>query len=417
MKIRNSRFVHEDAEGRSIYGTLGSMKGWLGILVIIINQIKTFMGLYSNEGGTGTANTAVAFHDGRLLALVESDHPYAVHMLADGQFETIGRHSYEGKLTHPMTAHPKLDADTNELLFFGYQLMKKPYCVYSVVNAQGKLVHQVDIDIPKAIMMHDFVITEKHSVFLDFPLEFEPKNMVKGSAFIFNPNRPTRFGVLGRHETKDKIRWFNFKPGFAFHSFNAWETVNEKGEIEISIIVCRSESINLDFPISEREVYPRPHYYRINLTTEETSEKRVSEVECEFPVIHPAFVGRRNQFAYCATFDSKQSNVFSGIVKFDQSDHRNGSIQEVGQILYGQNRFGGEAVYVPRKNGKSEDDGFLMTFIFDANSDKSHFVVFDAKTMSSKPLVRVVLPQRVPYGFHGLFIEEAKFQAQKATLP
>jgi len=38
-----------------------------------------------------------------------------------------------------MTAHPKIDSKTNELIFFGYQLMKKPHCLYSVISPDGKL--------------------------------------------------------------------------------------------------------------------------------------------------------------------------------------------------------------------------------------------------------------------------------------
>jgi len=104
-------------------------------------------------------------------------------------------------------------------------------------------------------------------------------------------------------------------------------------------------------------------------------------------------------------------------VKFDLSNVQNGSIKEIGRIPYGANRYAGEAVFVPRKDSKEEDDGFLMTFIFDDVSQKSEFVVFNAKTMSPEPLVRVVMPQRVPFGFHGLFVEEAKLKNQKDSLP
>ena len=51
-----------------------------------------------------------------------------------------------------------------------------------------------------------------------------------------------------------------------------------------------------------------------------------------------------------------------------------------------------------------EDDGWLVTFIYDRAKKASEFVVFDARTMSDEPVAVVALPQRVPYGFHGTWV-------------
>ncbi len=59
-----------------------------------------------------------------------------------------------------------------------------------------------------------------------------------------------------------------------------------------------------------------------------------------------------------------------------------------------------------------EDDGYLVLFVYDERIQASEFVVYDAKTLSSKPVARVPLPQRVPYGFHGKHINAAEFQSQ-----
>jgi carotenoid cleavage dioxygenase len=60
-------------------------------------------------------------------------------------------------------------------------------------------------------------------------------------------------------------------------------------------------------------------------------------------------------------------------------------------------------VFAPREGGKSEDDGYLMTFVYDAATDSSRFVVMDAKTMDRTPVASVELP-RIPSGFHGSWI-------------
>ena len=65
-----------------------------------------------------------------------------------------------------------------------------------------------------------------------------------------------------------------------------------------------------------------------------------------------------------------------------------------------------------------EDDGYLVTFVHDehASTRGTALVVYDAKTMADKPVARVPLPQRVPYGFHCHHMNEEEFQ-QHLQLP
>ncbi len=47
------------------------------------------------QHGTGTGNTALAAHAGRLLALHEGDLPYALRVTCSGLVDTIGRVAFE----------------------------------------------------------------------------------------------------------------------------------------------------------------------------------------------------------------------------------------------------------------------------------------------------------------------------------
>jgi carotenoid cleavage dioxygenase len=44
-----------------------------------------------------------------------------------------------------------------------------------------------------------------------------------------------------------------------------------------------------------------------------------------------------------------------------------------------------------------------MTFVYDADSDTSRYVVMDASTMDDTPIASIALP-RIPFGFHGNWI-------------
>jgi carotenoid cleavage dioxygenase len=54
----------------------------------------------------------------------------------------------------------------------------------------------------------------------------------------------------------------------------------------------------------------------------------------------------------------------------------------------------------------AEDDGFLMTFVYDGERNASELLVLDAQDLSASPLARVLLPARVPFGFHGSWVPD-----------
>lgn len=81
-------------------------------------------------------------------------------------------------------------------------------------------------------------------------------------------------------------------------------------------------------------------------------------------------------------------------------------------ISFGEGKQGGECVFVPRVGAVSEDDGYLLTFVYDVHTNTSQFVVYDAKTFSETPLATVALPQRVPFGFHGNWVSDAELEQQ-----
>ncbi|HEY9667994.1 MAG TPA: carotenoid oxygenase family protein, partial [Coleofasciculaceae cyanobacterium] len=92
--------------------------------------------------------------------------------------------------------------------------------------------------------------------------------------------------------------------------------------------------------------------------------------------------------------------LFDGLIKYDLS---NGTSQT---HEFGEGRYGGEAVFAPRPGATTEDDGWLMTFVHDEASGASELVVVDAQDVAAEPVARVIMPRRVPYGFHGAWVSE-----------
>ena len=72
----------------------------------------------------------------------------------------------------------------------------------------------------------------------------------------------------------------------------------------------------------------------------------------------------------------------------------------------GADRHGAEPVFVPRASAQSEDDGYLMTYVYDKSRNASDLVIFDAQDTDRGPVASIHLPVRVPYGFHGNWIPD-----------
>ena len=77
----------------------------------------------------------------------------------------------------------------------------------------------------------------------------------------------------------------------------------------------------------------------------------------------------------------------------------------------GGRRYCGEAVFVPHPDGDTEDAGWLLTLVHDEQQNQSELLIVDARDLECEPVARVLLPQRVPYGFHAIWISNAQIQA------
>ncbi|KAJ6315483.1 hypothetical protein OIU78_018874 [Salix suchowensis] len=290
----------------------------------------------------------------------------------------------------------------------------------------------VPITISDPIIMHDFAITENYAVFLDLPLYFRPKEMVKDMKYIFtfDATKKARFGVLPRYAKDDLlIKWFELPNCFIFHNANAWEE-----DDEIVLITFRLQEPYLDMANGavkeklEKFVDELRYEMRFNMKTGVASQKKLSESAVDFPSVNESYTGRcastlcssRNKDMYMETFWTAlhRSQGLSNLIYIQSLSQEKERLKLEGMskasLTLVPGRFGSEAIFVPSKPGTTseEDDGYLIFFAHDENTGKSSVNVIDAKTMSADPVAVVELPRRVPYGFHAFFVSEEQLQEQ-----
>ncbi|KAH9710185.1 Carotenoid 9,10(9',10')-cleavage dioxygenase 1 [Citrus sinensis] len=435
--VRTSRLKQEEFFGGAKFMKIGDLKGLFGLLMVNMQMLRAKLKVLDVSYGNGTvkvqvqgsitgclpfpANTALVYHHGKLLALSEADKPYAVKVLEDGDLQTLGMLDYDKRLQHSFTAHPKVDPYTGEMFTFGYA-HTPPYITYRVISKDGFMHDPVPITVSDPIMMHDFAITENYAIFMDLPLYFRPKEMVKENKliFTFDDTKKARFGILPRYAKNEaQMKWFELPNCFIFHNANAWEE-----EDEVVLITCRLDKPDLDMvngAVKEKlENFSNELYeMRFNLKTGLASQKRLSASAVDFPRVNECYTGRKQRYVYGTILDSIAK--VTGIIKFDlhaEPDEEKTKLEVGGNVRgifdLGPGRFGSEAVFVPREPGTSseEDVGYLIFFSHDEKTGKSSVNVIDAKTMSADPVAVVELPQRVPYGFHAFFVSEEQLEEQ-----
>lgn len=374
--VRTAGWKAENKAGKALWGGLAAPPDFRKLL-----EGKP---LFKNA-----ANTALVWHHGKFLALWEGGEPHEIKLPS---LDTEGPYTFGGKLKHPFTAHPKVDPTTGEMLFFGYGPIK-PFLHYGVVDPKGTIVHHTPIEIPRPVMMHDFAITERHTVFMDLPETFDFARAAKGeSPLRFEPKLGARFGVLPRRGAADQVKWFESPACFVFHTLNAYDDGDE-----VVLLACRMPEFPADLDASPKlaaakETRPVLYRWRFDLKTGKVREGPLDETGAEFPRINETLLGRQTRYGYLMTMS------MDGLLKYDlergvQALHR-----------HGKGRLGGEGVFVPRPDGKAEDDGWLLTFVHDEGENKSELVVVDAQDFTARPVARVLLPARTPYGFHGVWL-------------
>ncbi|MEZ5697022.1 MAG: carotenoid oxygenase family protein [Sphingomonadaceae bacterium] len=171
------------------------------------------------------ANTTPLWHAGRQFMTKEDGRAHEVN---PHTLETIGKFDFDGKLrSETFTAHPRIDAETGELYFFGYEAggLCSPAIAYCKVDAEGNLVSEQWFDQPYVSTIHDFVITEKYAIWPIFPTLADMDRIKAGGAhWAHHQDLPSYVGIMPRNGDVSEIKWIKGPIGVScFHEVNAWD--------------------------------------------------------------------------------------------------------------------------------------------------------------------------------------------------
>lgn len=65
-----------------------------------------------------------------------------------------------------------------------------------------------------------------------------------------------------------------------------------------------------------------------------------------------------------------------------------------------------------KEEGK-EDDGYLLTYLWNGRDQRTELLVFDARDISQGPLRRLPVPVKIGHGLHGSYVPDLVFDSHE----
>ena len=379
--VRTPKWELEHAAGKSLFGSFG-------------NPLTTDPDSIGKD--SGVANTNILMHAGKLLALEEGHQPFEVDPRTLGP---RGYVPYAGEAGH-FTAHPKIDPETGEMLFFGYMVGDIPLTnamAFGIVDKAGKVTRLDRFEAPFASMVHDFMVTRRHVLFPILPATLSMDRAMKGmSPIAWEPEVGAFVGVLARDASIDKMRWFKTDPNYVFHVMNTWEEGNkifaDVMEYPVAPLFPNADGT----PGEKSAAILRRWTFDLASNSDVIRRETLDDMAGEFPRMDDRRAGLSYRHGWFAAHSRNDFDVrFDAIAHFDTKTGK--------RVLhtFGAGDVTSEPVFVERSADAAEGDGWILAVVYRGNENRSDLVILDAQDIIKGPIAVATLPRRVPFGFHG----------------
>jgi all-trans-8'-apo-beta-carotenal 15,15'-oxygenase len=384
--VRTRGLEREERAGRRLYGGYGTPLA------------RPFREMLLGDG-KNTANTSVLLWQDRLFATCEAGKPYEVD---PESLATLGERDL-GVVAKAFSAHSHYVPSRRCTYNFGLRHGRKTTVDVYALPDDGTARVLASFDIEGARLNHDFAATGKHLVFVLAPAYLSLyRTMVQRrppvASSLWKPERGTEIVVVPL-DAPEKIRRFRVDAFMLEHVANAYDGGDR-------VIVDYTHYAHPDglesfvgglvdgrvgAPLGSELRRMTIDVDRASLSTEVLSRRAV-----ELPRVSPVVDAEPHRFVYAVGFAARAADgVQAALLKVDASTGRSDAYDP------GEGHYAGEGVFVPRPGGASEDDGWLLTMVYDARRDRSRLEVLDARGVADGPIASCEFDHPIPLGFHG----------------
>ena len=352
-----------------------------------------------------SANTTPIWHGGRLLCLKEDGRPVE---LDPRTLETKGEFSWGGKLrSKTVTAHPKIDPHTGELIFFGYEADGdfSSDIAYCVADKNGQLVREEWFRPPYVSMMHDFAVTKDFVIFPVFPTTTDADRLrAGGSHWAFDESRETLIGIMPRNGSARDLRWFRRPSCFAYHIINAYNT---GGTIYLDLALSQRNGFpfipNVDgSPVDLRKTTPFPTRWTFDMNgSSDAFEESALSSPGELPRVDDRLVANDYRYSWLLTFsppDKPGQRAAANLGRLDVKDRKLESWRDPAGGSFQEPQFVAKDSAV--------ETGYLLSVVDYPSEGRGELQIFDAERLGDGPMARVHIPLHFRSSIHTTWIPE-----------
>ena len=360
---------------------------------------------------SGTANTSLLWHHGKLYALKESQRPME---LDPHTLETRGLWDFHGKLgSRTFTAHPKLDPQSGEAIAFAYNTPghdSRDIEIYTI-SASGHITRTEVFEAPYPSMVHDFHVSRNFIAFTICPMVNDWERVQRGEPFFhWDSTKQTMVGIIPRSAGVREIRWYTCPlVAMQTHTFNAWE---EGTVLHLDHFITGSGWLSQFPDLHNPQAKEKPPFgerwsFDLANPQDKFTIKRLINHVGEMPVIDPRYAMQRARHFYFGTSNTQLGPMLEMGPKgppFTCLGHFDEATDALRFYYAGPNSAPEEPCFVPKGPDAPEGDGWLLTMVGRRAENRTDLVILDAAHIDRGPVATVKFPCRLHEGFHGIFV-------------
>jgi carotenoid cleavage dioxygenase len=283
-----------------------------------------------------------------------------------------------------MSAHPKIDPVTGEMICYGYQAkgdLTNDIAVFTVAP-DGHIKKEVWLKMPYVGMIHDICITQKHVILPVVGNVTSLERLHSGEPmWEWDASKPTMVAILPRDGEAKDVRWFKGPNRSTLHFLNA---------------VTQGDKVTMELPVGDRSGAPqlvRRWTFDLNSKDENFGEDPMVISPGLLPRMDDRYLSMPYQYGFVGARDaSNKFNVYNkfdihkGIVGTWTAPATTGSLQE--------------NTFIPRSAKSPEGDGYVIGVGANTAEMESEIYIIDSMHMEAGPVATIKLPFRLRGGTH-----------------
>jgi carotenoid cleavage dioxygenase-like enzyme len=403
-----------------------------------------------------TADANLFWHAGSILALPEAGIPLQYSRFLEPE-------EFAGGLTVPIASHAhRVAADGSRVLFavddgsgtgaagFG-DAEGGVFLRLGEWDAAGALRSARSVELERATWQHDIGVTAKHVVFIESPTaRLVGAGRDARVPYGWLPGAEGWIGVVPRGDDGPPakanadgtapdgssparpVRWIRLDPCVVTHVLGAYD----EPDGGIVLYVCRYGAPEAGQPVDTSVSVVAPAglglsavggtlgvLERWRVQGDRLERRQVDERSVEYPRIDAACEGAPFRYGYALEIAWADAPAGSGagpgvhpdpwtresspvgLLQFDTAR------DEIASWVPGPGCRPSEPVFVRAADGRSDDEGWLLTLVDDPNRGGSDIYVLDASSLGRRrPEAVVHLPARLPVRSHGEWVPADRYR-------